>query len=164
MSVAVTLAATVSVVETLPNNTPSAPDATRKVTHTGFNMSKSLNAASTPPATLMAAFEQALSSGAATIDLTALTGTNGATVNMNGLKVQAFKIKAKTTNANPITLTAGASNGIDLLGSSWSVTLQPGQEFLFYGNDATPDVASGDRTIDLAGTGTQAVEVIVVAG
>lgn len=164
MTVAVTYASKCSVVETLPNNTNSAPDNTRKVTHTNFNSEASLSASSTPPVTTVAAFEQLLTAGAATINLAALTGTNGASVNMTGLKVQVLKIKAKATNANPISVAVGASNGYDLAGSDFKVTLSPGQEFLFYGNEATPDVAAGERTLDLAGTGTQGADVIIVAG
>jgi hypothetical protein len=42
--------------------------------------------------------------------------------------------------------------------------LAPGQEFLFFGNEATPDVGSGAKNIDLVGTLTQGVQVVVVAG
>lgn len=164
MAVALTYATNLTVVETLANNTPSAPDATRKVTHTNFNSAASLSAATTPPVTTAAFFQQLLTAGAATIDLTALTGTNGATVNLTGLKVQAIKFKALATNANPITIGEGASNGYELLGSGWTLDLAPGQEIVIYGNDATPDVGGSAKEIDLAGTGTQGLEVSIVAG
>lgn len=162
MSVEVAWAETVTVVETLPNNTGSAADASRKVTHTNYNLSGSINAGSTPPATLNAQFLLTLSGGAGTIDLRALTGTNGASVDGNGLKVQLFRFK--NTGANSMTLTPGASNGIDLFGASSSITVPPGASFLFNFNDASPDISGSDKTIDVAGTGSQAAQVTVVMG
>lgn len=167
MSVALTYRSQVTVAETLTDAdgvSLSASETNRVVTHDQFNTTASLTSATTPPVTTVAAFRQALTDGAATIDLTALPGTNGASVSGTGLKVQAIKFKALSTNANVITITEGASNGYALAGASWSVALLAGQEFTLYGNDATPDVAAGDKTIDLAGTGTQSVDVIVVLG
>lgn len=164
MAVNVTYASTVTVEETLATNIPAAAAANRKVTHTLFNTSASLTSATTVPVTQVAAFEQSLTDGAATIDLTSLTGTNGSTVAMTGLKVQILKLKAKSTNANVITASEGASNGYELAGDGWKVALAAGQEVTIYGNDAAPDVASGAKTIDLAGTGTQTLEVMIVAG
>lgn len=164
MSVALTYASTLTAVETLETNVPAAQSNLKSVTHSGYNTSASLTGATAVPVTKCAYFEQALSSGSATINLAALAGTNGATVDLTGLKVQAIKFKAKAANANPITLTEGASNGYELAGNGWTVVLKAGQEFVFYGNEQTPDVASGARTIDLSGTGSQSVEVSVVAG
>lgn len=164
MAVAATAVFQCKVVETLEANTASAAEAKRKVTHDQFDDTYELAAATTPPATKVAAFEQNLSAGAATINLAALTGTNGATVDLTGLKVQIISIEAKAANANPITIVPGASNGIDLFGASSSITLQPGQRFMWFGNDAAPDVASGDRTLDLSGTGSQGLNIIIVAG
>ena len=114
MSVELTYAATVTVVETLEDNVPAATGANRKVRHDQFNGAAGLTASTTPPVTKVAAFEKALSAGAATIDLTNLTGTNGATVDGTGLKVQVLKIKNKATNANPITIKTGLTDGYDL--------------------------------------------------
>lgn len=166
MSVTVNYASTATVTEALAVGPGTAnPDSpATNITHSGFNTSKTLNGASTPPATKVAAFNKALATGAGTIDLTSLPGTNGAVVTMLGLKVQVMKIIAKSTNANPITLTFGASNPYELLGSTFVITLLPGQEVTIYGNDATPDVGSGAKNIDLAGTGSQSVDVIIIAG
>lgn len=162
MSVSVTYASTCTVVETLAQNTDSAPASTRKITHSEFDSTATLNADSTPPATTVAAFVQALTTGAATIDLTALTGTNGGTINGTGLKVQVLKVK--NLGANALTITPGASNGYDILGASSSVTLASGQEIMLFGNDAVEDVASGAKTIDLSGTGSQTSEWMIVLG
>lgn len=163
MSVEVTFKTTITNVETLENNVPAAA-ADKAVTHSGFNTSKTLNSASTPPATKGNAFELALSGGAATLDLTAIPATGGGTYSGSGLKVQLLRIRNKAANANSISIAVGASNGYELAGSDFKVTLAPGQEFTFYGNDATPDVAAGDKELDLAGTGTQAVEIDIVLG
>lgn len=164
MSVAVTYAANITTVETLATNVPAAATGGKSVTHNGYNTSATLNASSTPPATQCAYFSKALSSGAATIDLTALTGTNGSTVDFTGLKVQCAKFKNPSTNANPITVTFGAATGYLLGGAAWKFILSPGMEIVVFGNDATPDVTSLLKHIDLAGTGSQALQVSLVAG
>lgn len=162
MSVSVTYAATCTIVETLPVNTGSAADATRKVTHDQYNESGTYNSGTTPPVTLQASFLLTLSGGAASIDFRALTGTNGASVDGNGLKVQIFRFK--NLGANNMVITPGASNGIDLFGASSSITVPPGAHFTFFLADQAPDIAAGDKTIDVAGTGSQTAEVTVVMG
>lgn len=151
-----------TVVETLTTNVPAA--STPSVTHNGFNTTQNLNSGTTPPVTQVAAFIQLLSAGAATIDLTALTGTNGSSVSGSGLKIQAIKVIALGTNANPVTLKFGASNPYNLMGSAWQVALSAGEEFLFFGNNAAPTIGGSAKTIDLSGTGTQGVDVIIVMG
>lgn len=165
MSVTLTYAATGTVAEVIENNDISFSNTANKtVTHSALNQSGTLTGATTPPVTKVAIFNQALTGGAATIDLTAVPGTNGATTALNGLKVQYLFVKANAENANPITLTEGASTGYELAGNGWTVVLQPGQWFTFFGNDATPDVDSGAKTIDLSGTGSQSVDIEIVAG
>lgn len=132
------------------------------LTHSGFDSRKDLDAATTPAVTKAAYFEKSLTAGAGTIDLTALTH-NGQAVDLTGLKVQCLRIKNKIGNA-AMTFAEGASNGYALLGASWLATLLAGQEITLFGNDATPDVAAGDRTIDITGTGTEQCEVSIVAG
>lgn len=162
MSVSVDYAAKCTVTETLPNNTGSAAAAKRVVTHEEYNETASLNAASTPPATLLAEFLLTLSSGAATVDLRNLVGTNGAVVDGNGLKVQVLRIK--NLGANIMTIVPGASNGIDLLGASSSLTIQPLGHAMIYFNDSGPDIAAADKTLDVAGTGSQTSEWTIVMG
>lgn len=164
MSVAVTYGVQTTVAETLVANVPAALAANAVVTHNQFNTSLSLTSSTTPPVTKHAAFNKALVAGTATIDLTALTGTNGATVDLTGLKIQVFRVKATAANANPISLTEGAANGYALAGALWLVALKAGQEVTIYGNDSTPDVAAADKNIDLAGTGTQSLDIEIIAG
>lgn len=162
MSVALSYAAQVTVTETLAANVVAAPSPI--ITHNAYNGSANLTGSTTPPVSAFAAFLKALSTGTATIDLTSLTGTNGATVVGTGLKVQCAKFKNTSTNANNITIAAGASNGYNLLGASFTLILAPGQEITIYGNNATPAVASGAKTIDLTGTGSQTLECVIVLG
>jgi len=162
MSITVNYNSSVSVTETLETNVPACTD--KIVTHTGYNNTANVNAASAPPATKAALFEQPLTDGAATIDLTALVGTNGAAVNGTGLRVQFIKFRNKSTNANVLTLSQGAANGYDGLGASFSVTLPPGGEVLLRTKDAGTDIGPTNKTLDLAGTGAQVAEIAIVMG
>lgn len=164
MSVAVTYGSTVTTAETLATNVPAASSNGKTVTHNGYNSSKSLTGATTPPVTQAAYFLKALVAGAGTIDLTALVGTNGAAVDGTGLKVQVAKFENPSTNANPITVTFGAANPYLLGGAAWKFILQPGMEITVYGNDATPDVGGSTKNIDIAGTLTQALKCSIIMG
>ncbi len=165
MSVKATVSLAITVDETITSGVPDASASNAVIKHNGFNTSKVLTGSSAQPVTKTASFTKALSSGSGTIDLTALPGTNGATVDGTGLKVQLLKIKAKLTNANTITIAKGASNGyVPAGGSAFSVTLAPGQEIVIDGNEATPDIGSGAKTLDLTGTGAQELDVQVVMG
>ena len=67
------------------------------------------------------------------------------------------------TNANAVTIKVGASNGYPLKGASWQETLQPGDQMLCYLTAATA-IGSAAKSIDLAGTGSQAFNMAVVMG
>jgi hypothetical protein len=132
----------------------------------GMNHSATLTGSSTPPVTKVSAFQQALTAGAATIDLTSLPDEDGvaAAVTFSGLKVQWAHFENPSTNANSITISEGASNGYELAGNAWTVTLDPGEQVVYLGNDTSPDVSGTTKNIDLAGTGTQALNVTLIAG
>lgn len=165
MSLILTYQTVTTVVETLaPSNAPFANATKNQVTHDGLNTNLTLNATSTPPASLHAAFKQLLTAGAASLILTALVGTNGITVNGNGLKIRAVKFKAATSNVNPITVKFGGANPYNLFGSAWQVVLSPGQELTAYFADAAPVIGAGANQIDLAGTGTQELDCEIVIG
>jgi len=134
------------------------------VTHNALDTRSVLNADSDVPATTVAAFAEELSAGAATIDLTALSGTQGE-VDGTGLKVQALKVIAAAANTEVVTVGDGAANGYELLGDGWTMDLAPGQEVLVYGNEAAPDISGTASDIDLASSDLDAiVNVIVVMG
>lgn len=162
MSVTVTSVNQIKIVEILPNNTGSASDAKRTVTHEEYDESASLNSGSTPPVTTCALFLLALSAGAATVNLRTLTGTNNGAVDLNGLKVQ--RIRIKNLGANNITIVPGASNGIDLFGAGSSITIPPDSVFRMDFYDNAPDVSDTDKTLDVTGTLAQTSEWTIVAG
>lgn len=163
-TVTLTLESKVTVIKTYTGVFISGQDNT--VTTDGLNETLNLTASTTPPVTKSTSFRQAMTGGAATIDLTALSGDAAdETTDLTGLKVQALKLRNKSTNANKITVSNGASNGYKLDGATaWSIPLAPGQSVLFSLNDAADDVAPTTCTIDLAGTLAQELEVEIVAG
>lgn len=161
MAVSVLCASTITITETL-DNTPSAADASKRVVHSDYNESATYTSVTTPPVTKCASFLLTLSSGSGTIDFRALTGTNGASIDGNGLKVQMLRFK--NLGENIMTITPGASNGIDLFGASSSLAVPPSGYVHMFFADASPDIAAGDKTIDIAGTGAQTAEVTVVVG
>ena len=164
MSTSVTYKSNVTVAETLSSNVPGASDPT--ITQAGYNTEGTYSSTTTPPVTKSVVNTVALVAGAKTIDLTALTGINGGAVAFTGLKVQFAKFRNPSTNTGAITIQAGASNAYNMLGASWKVILQTGDEFTWKGSDdsGVPDVASGAKNIDLAGTGTESIEMVLVAG
>lgn len=162
MAVSATYTSSVTSIETL--SVVSANATHSRITHSLMDTVYALDAETTPPATEVVAWEQMLTAGSATIDLTSITVSPFAAKSLDGLKVQAMKIIANAENENPYTLTEGASDGYELLGNAWKVVLQPGQEILIYGNDATPDVGATTKTIDCTGTDEESVSILIVAG
>jgi hypothetical protein len=153
------------VIETFEGVFVSPTDAT--ASFTGLDTAITLDATTDVPVSKHSEGEMALTAGALSINLAALPGkTSEETVNGTGLKVQYWKFRNKATNANAMTLTKGASNGYGQgpSGGSWTIVLAPGQESIRYGNEADPDIASGARTIDVAGTGAQVLEYELVMG
>lgn len=164
MSVSTTVQMKLTTVETPASNVP-AMNTQSSLTHNGFDVSKTLNATSTPPATQCAYQEKVLTAGAATLDLRTLTGSNSLAVDLNGLKPVAILVKAPATNTNPITLGVGASNGYDGLGSAFEVTLKPGMSVQLDLHNQGTAVSGTNKTLDLTGTGsTDKLQFGVVAG
>ena len=166
-STSLTYAVTATLIEVLPaaQAPGAATEAARTVTQAGFNAAqRTLKSDSSPPVTCGSLFQQVLTDGAATIDLAALDGLNDKVVNGTGLRVQLLRIKAPSSNVNPITVAKGASNGYDGFGAAFSVTLQPGAEATFLTNDAGSDIGSANKTLDLTGTGAQALDVEIIMG
>lgn len=160
MPVTATITSKISVKETLATFGLTADNTlTREL---GNN--DTLNAGSTPPATKVACFELALTAGAGTIDLRALPTDNGGTVDGNGLKVQAIMLMGKTGNANPITVAVGASNGYNLAGADFSVALKAEESILLQLQDSAPDIDATHKILDVSGTGSQVLQVLIVMG
>lgn len=133
---------------------------TPSITHDAFNETAVLNASSTPPITKIISKTIALTAGAYTIDLTTETGTNGVAQDGTGLRVQLIRIK--NLGANTMTFSNGASNGIAL--ACGTITVPAGGITQIFLNDASPDIAAGDRAIDVAGTAAQTFELTILMG
>lgn len=162
MSVSLAYDFKATVTEVVTGNTDAYSSSNRTVISDQFNESGTLTSATTPPVTKSAKFVKALAVGAGTIDLTSLTGANGASVDGTGLKVQLFRMK--NLGANPMTITFGAATPYALAGATFVVILAQNQVWQFYGNDATPDIAAGAKHMDLSGTASQTCEVSIVMG
>lgn len=163
MSVTVTLESKVKSVETF-GDFADPNDAT--VTHI-LNDTAVLNPSSTPPVTMKGAFTLTLTAGAATIGLRAFPKDDDNPLLLqdgDGLKVQVAKFKNPSTNAGDITITFGASNPYLLGGSAFKWILKPGQFVTVYTNDASPDVDNTHKSIDVAGTGSETLQVFLALG
>lgn len=164
MSVVLTYESKVTALETVETETPLADDANSIITHDGLDTSDTLNAGTGVPVTKVVANTITMTAGAATIDMTALVGSNGGAVDMTGLKLQIFKLKAKATNTNPLVVKFGAADPYTGLGSAFNFELQPGAEMTFFGNEKSAEVASGVKDLDVAGTASEEVDMMMVCG
>lgn len=158
MSIAATIADNVSVAETLEAGVDFGSD--KAISHV-LNMSHTLNSGTTPAGTHVAAFQQALTAGAATIDLTALPGAGGSTFSATGKRLRYIKVRNPSANANPISIEEGASNGYAL---GATISLAPGQWAAIWLDGDADAVGGSDKTLDLAGTGSQALDVFLIFG
>lgn len=159
MSVVVTYTSALTILETLTDNVPAAIASKRVVTHDQYNTTETVS-----PATLSATFEVALSGGTATIDLTALVGTNDIAVDGSGLKVQSLKFINKTGNAAVMSIGEGAANGYDGFGSLFFIELPVDGEVTVLGKDGGADISGTNKTLDLAGSGIEVAEISIVLG
>lgn len=160
MSVSAQVTMKCKVTETLTDGSLASNG--NSVIHDSYGLASTIKSDSVVPATKVSAGVIALSAGAKTLDLTALTGTNGSSVTALGLKLQVWLLK--NLGANAMTFSEGASNGYAALGAAFSFILAQNQMAQFYLADSAPDVASGDKTIDVAGTGSQTFQNVMVFG
>ena len=150
------------ITETLGTGVAGASD--KVIVHDLYKVDTTIKAGSTVPATKCAVFSQALSSGTASINLAALTGTNGAAVDFTGLKLQYLQISSATANGT-LEVDVGSSNGYNLgNNAATEFHIGGGDTVAFYYTETNPDVASGARVIDLVGTGTETFDVVLIAG
>lgn len=167
MSVDVTYTAFLSIRETLSatdNVAKSASATNRLVTHTLFNKSSTINASSSPAATLAATFEETLVDGAATIDLTDLIGTNDIAVDGSGLRVQALRFINKSTSDAVISIGEGESNGYDGFGSGFYLELPPNGNILVETQDGGTDISGTNKTLDLIGMYDDVAQISILLG
>jgi len=134
------------------------PGATTRTTDGGANTTQlKLTPASTPAVSAKSHFAQALSGGAATIDLTALKDSQNNTIAATGLRVQAVKVQ--NPNADALVVTPGVSNGYGL-----TFTVPPQGEVLITSASLLPVVGSGAKNLALAGTGTESSNWMIILG
>jgi hypothetical protein len=157
MSISASLIFGATVTETLSSGVPAVTSP--NLVHDAYNELVTLNATSTPPGTQVSNFLLTLTAGAATINLAALTGAN-TTIDGTGLRVQLIRIK--NLGSNSMAFSNGASNGIAL--ACGTITVPAGGITQIYLNDASPDIAAADRTIDVAGTLVETAEVTIILG
>lgn len=164
MSLQVSAQSLIQVLETLEGNAPFASSKT--VTHSALNKTLTLSGSTTPAVTKYASKQLALTDGAATLDLTALTGwgTNGANVDATNLKLQLLRVYNPAANTGVMNLAEGASNGYEALGDAWSVDITPGAWAMVYLADDAPDVDGTHKTIDITGSGTEVLDIELVFG
>lgn len=155
-----------TVVDTIATNATGFVNSSRNtVTVDGLNIDgTALTASSTPNVTGHAFGTVTMTAGAATLDLTAASGVEGATVSLSGLEPRAFIFENPSTNANNVTIAKGVTNGYTGLGASFSVTLKPGHKAMFYCDDDGTAVSGTDKTFDISGTGSQTLKYQVIAG
>lgn len=104
-----------------------------------------------------------LTAGAATLDLTALVDAlTSLPVDMTGLKLKCLHLQATAGNANAITFEPGATDGY----TGWGLG-----EVLNGGDHRGPSICTGGiavdathKIIDVSGTGTQSVRVVLLFG
>jgi hypothetical protein len=157
MSVSAQYSGQLTVTETITTGLADVLASNNVVQHAAWNKTITITG------TYTASFVVTLSGGAFTIDLTSLTGTNGASISLSGLKVLAFLILVPNTNANPFTIAKGAANGYQLKGASWNEQFQPGDHMVCYPTNA-PTVGGSAKNIDCSGTGSQTAQIVVVGG
>lgn len=160
-----------SVIETLETGVEGASDA--DIEHTGFNVFGTLDATTGVPVTKAVVTKQTLSGGALTIDLTAVTGTNGVTVDFSGLKIQhIFMVNGTAISAGVITgggqavqsVGEGAANGYAIFGAGNAVDVKAGQSIEMHFADSADDVAGADKNIDFTGAGSETFFLVLVGG
>ena len=127
--------------------------------------SSKFTSASAVPVTKSFSKVIALSGGAATIDLTAVDVGTLPDEDWSGLKIQFIAVKATDANASRITVKTGAVNGYEIWGSTGGeIAFAAGQRTAMNLNEKQDDVGPTDKTIDLTGSGTETIEIQLVAG
>lgn len=160
IAVAGQLVAQLNVVRTFQGQGINGGDKTVSVNN--FNGGSSLTGSTTPAITKDAELQLALSSGAVTLDLTAVADPDLGNVSFNGLTIQQMLLTNPASNANPISIGKGASNGYTGFGATFFVTLQPGSSLAI--NLAGSAVGGSSKTLDLTGTGAQALNIQLTGG
>ena len=136
---------------------------------TGLTISKNFTGASTPPYTTAWTDTVDLVAGAATIDLTALARQSPLEdINMDTLEIITWCFAGAAANSNEIEVAPGASNGYPICGTADDkITVYPNMIYqcssITQKDFASVAAGSADE-IDFAGTGTEQIHVLLIAG
>ena len=110
----------------------------------------------------------ALTDGAATLDLTALYTYQNQALDLSGLVVQAIMLQNRGSNV--MTFDTGDTNGYDIFGAATGSITLPAANGTYYPTvwfftaNGLEDIDATHKTIDIAGTGTDAYKIVLVAG
>ena len=162
MSIVANIQSFLTIVETLTQGSASVAN----IRHDAYNTTTRLTASTTPAVSKFSAFLATMVAGELTVDCTALTGTNGAAVNANGLKLVAALFNNLSTTRS-LVIEAGATNGLNIFGSSGKVIVPPGGIEMFYAKSGGATVGGSAKNIKLSDNGsggTDTAEVILVFG
>lgn len=160
MAVSSTFAFTCDTRETLTAGVDGADNPV--IYHNGFNVTGVIDSTTTPDAEGIVSKTLAMTAGAYTIDLSSMTGTNGAAVNMTGKAIRIFRIE--NAGAAAMTIAKGASNGHTGLGATFQAAIPIGGAIQFYLKSGGVAVSGTDKTLDIAGTGTDSFNLTIVYG
>ena len=105
-----------------------------------------------------------LIAGALTLDLTALPDAILGTTTMVGLKLRHIQLSAPSTNAGPLTIKPGAANAYNLWVGAGGLILAAGDSQVLGPLNGSPAVAAGVKNLDLSGTGTDSLSVVLGFG
>ena len=150
-------------IETLNNNRDLSTPTDGEYVHEIPGSFGTATSATTPAISAVWSKTVTLSSGAATIDLTALDNGDLTNLDFTATKIYYCHVKARTTNTALISLGTGVTNGYPFpgIGASDTFDVGAGNEALFRMPVSTA-VSSTVKTIDAASSDVDAIFDIVI--
>lgn len=156
-----TFTAGISIKETFTPAELPAAGSNVPITSSAFNKSFDIAPDSIPPGSQKAILTPTLVAGALTIDFTNLPKSVGGTFSAAGLKLRA--ILFNNPGSNTVTISPGAATPYQFAGAN-SHPVYPGATWVEYFKDGLAAIDGTHKMIDLAGTGTDAFECVLVFG
>lgn len=167
-SVTARYALELEVTEVLALEMDNVPGGDPPFIHSLGSPNGTLSATTTPPVTKVFSDNLALAAGTLTLDLTALAGPAGTTVDFTDLKVQLIALRCPEGNTLPILVQKGAANAYNLMGkdnaSAETIEVMPGDDILIKRHDTLEDVDGTHSDVLFTGNGTEGINVMLVAG
>lgn len=137
-------------------------DAKSTINHKGYDYSDTFTPSTTTVVNVISSQPYALISGALTVDLTSLIGTNGVTISLSGKKPVAIRIV--NTGTHRLTVDRGASNGYTGFdgAAAFSEGLDVGGRTTKFLGTTAVTIDATHKTLDFAGTGTDTFTITVI--